>query len=392
MSSFQRNALFRRTLMLITLSVLLKFVFALPAPVPLPQIDDDEGTKNLGNPGWSAHSWCQANSDKAIAQRDKEEKERQERERQQREQQEQRETVAMHQPTGLPTLPIEMSSTKTFTNPNAQSFSNETHILQLVKKLFKRQTIAPSNPCRHPNPIFPDEGPPSSVGGCNADPMAPDGSCPHKDSNKDCAYYCEVRREYFYGKEQRWMPAQEIFPYPDAPRVTVTKGEMVSVAVTMDFGLGIDIIFIGIATGIHFTRSWSWINSRTYMAPTWDIMYPYCGYFTFIPKMVRSCGSVSIWPKTTLLGPMGAGMEVCDWSSAPRTYGNICVEMPWRNANDEVEGTLIIVKVECGNEQVLAPPCEQDKKYLLPGVIDKTLVNWNMSNAETQRWLQYQNS
>ncbi|KAK6358168.1 hypothetical protein TWF730_007521 [Orbilia blumenaviensis] len=262
-------------------------------------------------------------------------------------------------------------------------------VANVFERFVKRQGVQPQNPCRHPNPIFPDEGPPSHVEGCNQDPLSPEGFCPHQKPNSDCTYYCEERRDYFYGKEQRWLPAQEIFPYPDAPPVTIGKGEMITLGVALDYRFQIGMGALGVGLGLTLSKSWTWTNTRAYTAPDWDVLYPYCAFFTFVPKMVRSCGTVSRWPKTTILQPMGASIEICDWSAKPESLKDACVEFPWRNAKDEVEGVLMVVKVECGNEQTLAPPCEQDKKYLLNGVMNEALNHWNMSNPETVRWLQH---
>ncbi|KAK6543662.1 hypothetical protein TWF694_000402 [Orbilia ellipsospora] len=426
---------------LIALLVIIKLTSALPAPRPFafPQISTNSGGSSnpiLGSLGFSANSWCQANSDQAILASISSASEYS--------------RTALHTvypQTAPPTaiilddgvsatpVPITVATpvTKQATvSPVAKqavgsdeagylgskdqnrtyipteignkvkgamegslfaSGNNSHGLIPTLKRLFKRQTaIQPSDPCRHPNPVFPDEGGPSVVTGCNTNPLAPDGTCPHKDFNTDCAFYCETRREYFYGKEQRWSPSQEIFPYPDAPLISVSKGESITIGISFDFGFGLDLSALtkmGLSIGLGFSRSWTWTSVRTFSSPAWNVMHPYCGFFTFLPKMVRTCGILTQWELQSIVQPMGATIQNCNYDQAPKYSQETCVETPWRNANGDTEGVLIIAKVVCGNEQVLAPPCQQDKLYLLPGVIDTSLVGWNMTDGEAQRWVQY---
>ncbi|KAK6532570.1 hypothetical protein TWF281_006754 [Arthrobotrys megalospora] len=359
----------------------------LAAPTPIPQ---DDTPQIIGNPGLSSHSWCAANReevfhiDMGLGER--------------------KTNAPTPVDNGIYTMPDDQKPPKKSASEKIEGWQyrgdpasvNPTKLKErsffssVFERFVKRQTIQPENPCRHPNPIFPDEGGPSHIEGCNQDPLAPEGFCPHKAPNDDCAYYCEERRDYFYGKEQRWLPAQEIFPYPDAPTVSVGKGEMISLGVALDFRFQIAIPIISVGLGVTLSKSWTWTNTRTYSAPSWEVLHPYCAFFTFVPKMVRSCGTVTRWSKWTVLQPMGGFTQLCDWKATPETFKDACFEFPWRNAKDEVEGVLMLVKVECGNEQTLAPPCQQDKKYLLNGVMDETLVHWNMSDPETLRWLRSQ--
>ncbi|KAK6341420.1 hypothetical protein TWF696_008496 [Orbilia brochopaga] len=277
-------------------------------------------------------------------------------------------------------------------------FDNQPGMIQnIVKKILGRdadtQVKAP-NPCRDPNPVFPDEGPPSQVSGCNQDIMTPDATCPRKPENKgdfddvDCASYCEVRREYFYGREQRFHPAQEIWPYPDAPRISVTKGESVTISLgfSMDTGITVIPIGLGLGTGMQMGKAWTWSNARSYISPDWNTLWPYCGFFTFIPKMVRSCGTLTKWPRQTIYTGKGV-VQMCSYSMPSESIQNFCIDMPWLNTQDEVEGVVTLVKTTCGNEKVLAPVCVQDKKYLLPGVMDPALNQFNMTDAETVAFL-----
>ncbi|KAF3192685.1 hypothetical protein TWF788_000290 [Orbilia oligospora] len=365
-------------------------VYGAPAPVP-----EDDTPEIIGNPGLSSHSWCTENREEVF--------------RIDMQQDEQKMSLAIPVDTGIYTMPDSPGQDKgkdpmasgyvspvivdggiPATKVTREEHKEKSFLVNVFERFIKRQGIQPSNPCRHPNPIFPDEGPPSHVEGCNQDPLDPAGFCPRKAENTDCTYFCEERRDYFYGKEQRWLPAQEIFPYPDAPPVTIGKGEMISLGVGIDYRFQITLPVLSVGLGVTLQKSWTWTNTRAYSAPKWDVLYPYCAFFTFVPKMVRSCGTVSKWPKRVLWQPMGAYTEVCNFGREPETIKDACVEFPWRNAKDEVEGVLMLVKVECGNEQTLAPPCQQDKKFLLNGVMDETLNHWNMSDPETQRWLKSQ--
>ncbi|KAJ6263101.1 hypothetical protein Dda_1660 [Drechslerella dactyloides] len=294
----------------------------------------------------------------------------------------------------------------------------------LLRRLLKRITgrdfdnsVKPPNPCRDPNPVFPDEGNPNEVKGCNQDIMNPDNSCPRKPQNTgdnndvDCASFCEVRREYFYGREQRFHPAQEIFPYPDAPRISVTKGESVTITLGFSMDFAINLFILAFGNGMQMSKSWTWVNTRSFISPDWNTIYPYCGFYTFLPKMVRSCGTLTKWPRQTIAS-MGGVTQLCSYSMPPESFQNVCVEVPWLNPSGEPEGVLmigniyvvcvsrqfyrrgyeltlgcVIVKTVCGNEKTLAPPCSQDKKYLLPGVMDPAIAEFNMSDPQTVAFL-----
>ncbi|KAF3912787.1 hypothetical protein ABW20_dc0109565 [Dactylellina cionopaga] len=335
-------------------------VLAAPAPRPLPQnLQSDNSSTKMGNPGWSSHSWCAVNSYKALKQANDRKSA----------------TKAPPQPKTklltttkvLSTLTrtatvsaatedlvgkVVSSETRTpslndiptaFSGARAENANTSIGVTTWIKGLFRRQ-VPPSNPCHHPNPVFPDEGGPNRVEGCNADPLAPDGSCPHKDRNPDCAYYCEERREYFYGKEERWQPAQEVFPYPDAPLISISKGETLSIGRTMSANMGIDTILLSLGASSAFTTTWSWTNARTFTAPRWDIIFPYCAFFTFLPKMVKSCGTLSKWRNQMIVGPMGAANEICNWDESPETTKDVCAEFPWTNEKGEMEGVLMLGK------------------------------------------------
>ncbi|KAF3929930.1 hypothetical protein AA313_de0204076 [Arthrobotrys entomopaga] len=416
---------------LIILLLSIKLTAALPAPRPFafPQVPSggSSGGSNptLGNPEISANSWCVANSDQAIAVSLSSASEYA--------------RTAMHtdrpetaaptaiffgdgisaiaaKPTTTPaakqatanmepgslssgniTLDTANSGGETTDKTNDRGVlatgTDSNALISKLKRLFRRQTaIQPSDPCRHPNPNFPDEGGPNVVTGCNTNPLAPDGTCPHKDFNEDCTAYCETRREFYYGKEQRWTPAQEIFPYPDAPTISISKGQSITIGRSWDIGFGLDPNLLGglvLGTGLGFSKSWTWTTVRTFSSPAWNIMYPYCGFFTFLPKMVRSCGILTQWDLQSIVQPMGATIQTCTWDKAPKISKEVCAETPWRDADGNTEGVLIVVKVVCGAEQTLAPPCQQDKLYVLPDVMDTSLVGWNMTNDEVQRWVKY---
>ncbi|KAF3914575.1 hypothetical protein ABW21_db0204258 [Orbilia brochopaga] len=220
----------------------------------------------------------------------------------------------------------------------------------IMRKILRRDDNAkPANPCRDENPSFPDEGPPNEVLGCNQDIMTADQTCPRKWQNSGgpddttCSSFCEVRREYFYGREQRFHPAQEIWPYPDAPRISVTKGESVTITLgfSMDMALNIIPLSLALGTGMQMSKSWTWSNARSYISPDWNTIYPYCAFFTFIPKMVRSCGTLSRWPRQTI-ATMAGVTPMCAYGLTPENTQNLCVEVPWLNSNDEVEGVITL--------------------------------------------------
>ncbi|KAK6500218.1 hypothetical protein TWF481_010567 [Arthrobotrys musiformis] len=211
-----------------------------------------------------------------------------------------------------------------------------------------------------------------SVWGCNRRPLNHDGTCDFKyrNNNRDCAAWCEVRRRYFYGMERPYG-AEDILRGPGAPIVSLTAGSSITWGVSYGLNLGLADplgLFNG-GLGISLEKSYTHSLDQTY-DPDYPHMGPWCGYWTLIPKMVESCGSMTKWRSTTLVGPNGATSPMCDTSKPSQTFGNQCVTYPFKSDHGRVVGATLVVRVNCKRLDVLAPMKSQHEIYRLPGVAD----------------------
>ncbi|KAF3308224.1 hypothetical protein TWF173_001592 [Orbilia oligospora] len=192
----------------------------------------------------------------------------------------------------------------------------------------------------------------------------------YKNNNRDCAAWCEVRRRYFWGLERPY-DVEEILRGPGAPVMSLTLGK--SITWGASYGLNIGLadplgMFSG-GLGVSLEKSYTHSVDRTYN-PDYDFMGHWCGYWTLIPKMVESCGSMTKWQSTTLVGINGATSPMCDTSKPSRTFQNQCITYPFKTDKGRVDGATIVVRVDCKRLNVLAPMKSQHEIYRRPGVAD----------------------
>ncbi|KAF3183978.1 hypothetical protein TWF788_005447 [Orbilia oligospora] len=223
------------------------------------------------------------------------------------------------------------------------------------------------DPCDHDNGFTGE-----SIWGCNKRPPNKDGSCDfrYKNNNRDCAAWCEVRRRYFHGLERPYN-VETINRGPGASMVTLTKGTSTSWGVSYGLNLGLADPLSRFSGGLGFSIEKSCTHSLDEsFAPQYSEMGDWCGYWTLIPKMVESCGSMTKWHTTTLVGPNGATSPMCDASQPSRTFGNQCITYPYRKDRNRVDGNTVVVLVDCKMTNILAPMRRQNQYYRKPGVAD----------------------
>ncbi|KAK6337407.1 hypothetical protein TWF730_002808 [Orbilia blumenaviensis] len=192
----------------------------------------------------------------------------------------------------------------------------------------------------------------------------------YKNNNRDCAAWCEVRRRYFYGLEKPYQ-TEVIRTSPGAGKTTLTVGKSVSWGASYGLSIGLADplgLFSG-GLGFSLEKSYSHSQDRTY-EPDYRWLGKWCGYFTLIPEMVESCGSLTKWRSTTIVGPNGSTSPMCEGNKPSQTFGNQCITYPFNRVRDRVSGSTVVVKVDCKNYEVLAPMREQDALYRKPGVAD----------------------
>ncbi|KAF3913020.1 hypothetical protein ABW21_db0203012 [Orbilia brochopaga] len=228
----------------------------------------------------------------------------------------------------------------------------------------KAKLVKRSDPCDQADPDF-DSQP---IFSCNKHPLDR-GACPLQGVNTDCAAWCEVSRRFFYGMEQPYS-AEIITIGNGAPTHSLTEGFSVSWGLSFDIGLGLadpEGVLSG-ALGFSLSKTVTYSLTQSFQADP-DKMNGYCGYFTFIPKMVESCGTLTQYEYVTIGDVRSVTTDRC--SHLPLgTTENVCITHPFKNEDGKTDGVTVVALTLCDNEHLLAPMKFQHKTYQLPGVAD----------------------
>ncbi|KAI9702775.1 MAG: hypothetical protein M1836_007989 [Candelina mexicana] len=251
-----------------------------------------------------------------------------------------------------------------------------------------RQLIERDNPCPNPqgdtenvdNYNCPKKNTMDAKGNCQVDPSASKNG--HPDT---CTTYCEVRVKWFYGQE---------VPYSGtrcAANSPCTFATATSVAVTnkYEFNIGganvpkvkreakadaapgftkwskrddksiIQAAF-NVGASYSYSKTVTTTQTLTQPRPTDGPHADKCGYWTFIPYYIASCGSVS----SLILRDVRLGVTVClgDYKTTP----NVCNSTPY-TVKGAAAGTNIFVYVDCNTNAKLDASI-QDPIYNQPGV------------------------
>ncbi|KAH8890644.1 hypothetical protein GQ53DRAFT_765837 [Thozetella sp. PMI_491] len=120
--------------------------------------------------------------------------------------------------------------------------------------------------------------------------LNPDGTCGSLTTAVHCEMYCEVRRTYFLGIENR---APDKYGDSHPPGITVSLQEGEETSITYGFGIGVDGTFKDVVgAGVTFEYSVTQSKSKT-IAIEAEPSDKYYSRWVFWPKMLETCGSVS---------------------------------------------------------------------------------------------------
>ncbi|RDL39662.1 uncharacterized protein BP5553_04002 [Venustampulla echinocandica] len=194
-----------------------------------------------------------------------------------------------------------------------------------------------------------------------------DGTCPMHWNEEDlprCAGYCEVRLSYSYGREQPFDTSrcgQGDCGLSAETSATVTK--------SFSFTLGIESQ-AGLAVSLGATWGWSESKGTTtgLSREKPDKNKDNCGYWTFVPYYVSSCGTLTHGDLKTrsVGGPRNSCENVV-------TTHNVCTTSLWKNKDGNIGGVPIFVATECKTQKPL-PFCKQDPIFLKQGVAQDASV------------------
>lgn len=222
---------------------------------------------------------------------------------------------------------------------------------------------------------------------CNKLTGDPDGTAtslikPDPNDPTHCSAYVQERITMKYGQEKPYNVECDI-DLPCKLMVGKSTAKTESVEINMKFEGGLDSDGSGPKAAFSLGASWSWsetitntVNAERAWAPNaTDKYFTECGYFTFVPYMIESCGTLSV-AKTKPVGCENAGYEVacmpsqeCDKSQV-QTTKNWCntnpVPAPEDTGSAGVWGRIIFVKKICGENTPM--PNGQNIVYYSPGV------------------------
>ncbi|KAL6407947.1 Cerebellar degeneration-related antigen-like protein [Ilyonectria robusta] len=168
---------------------------------------------------------------------------------------------------------------------------------------------------------------------------------------RQCEEYCESYVEWWYGPEMRFNQTR-CGPNPCRLKpglpVEVKLPEWTSQITNRTFSM---------ASNFNYWTPNTTASSYAYEKPN-ELLYE-CGYFAFIPYMVKSCG-------ITTHGRVGR-FWLASWCSGVTQVGE-CRETVLHKPGGEPDGVVVFVATDCNSHFKLRPFCKQDPIYLKDGV------------------------
>ncbi|KUJ23341.1 uncharacterized protein LY89DRAFT_635605 [Mollisia scopiformis] len=194
---------------------------------------------------------------------------------------------------------------------------------------------------------------------------------PNIPENAGCTAYCEIKLTPIFGQE---------IPFADGSCQSSTTCYMStgqSVVVTNTYTVNVDVSInagedplktltsaINIGATYSYSKSVGYETTEVHRMP---LNATACGYWTFIPYLFNSCGTLT----TAAIGETPAGYynqdesPYCDKSSLS-DVANYCNTTPHQDANGHADGKVIFVYTDCDTN--IALPNGQDPAYWFPGV------------------------
>ncbi|PQE28506.1 Zinc-finger double domain-containing protein [Rutstroemia sp. NJR-2017a WRK4] len=195
---------------------------------------------------------------------------------------------------------------------------------------------------------------------------------PNVPGSQGCTAYCEIKLVAGYGQEVPIMDgacqAGTTCAVSEGQSVTVTNTYTISTNVGL--GSGSDVAKL-LTASFDLGASYSWSKSIGYTTTesfTKTLDDKTCGYWTFIPYVLTSCGTLTSTPE---------GSEVSGFSEPVTSFStctkknykdtpNWCNPAPYKDANGHAEGKVVFVYTDCKTNGVLKTG--QDPAYEFPGV------------------------
>ncbi|KFH48382.1 hypothetical protein ACRE_006510 [Hapsidospora chrysogenum ATCC 11550] len=187
-----------------------------------------------------------------------------------------------------------------------------------------------------------------------------DGTCKVHASENECESYCETSLKWFYGEE---VPFHNGRCGKGPCTLEDRMGAEVSKTTTWGLQIGHGAFTLG--ASFAYTEGKAIVSGVVRQKP--EDLKESCGYWTFIPYMIESCG---ISAKGDYSQNAFTGRKCSDVEQKEECYAKV-LESP----DGAVAGHVAFVATECDDYNDRLPFCKQDPIYLKAGVSFDEEVN-----------------
>ncbi|EMR84678.1 hypothetical protein BcDW1_6662 [Botrytis cinerea BcDW1] len=191
---------------------------------------------------------------------------------------------------------------------------------------------------------------------------------PNVPGKEGCSAYCEIRLTLKYGQEMPMSGAS----CGSGTECSISTTQTISYVNTFSINAGIGgavakVLESAFDIGATYTFSKTLTYSDT-VGSKKDLGENECGYWTFIPYVLESCGTLTeAAEKSAPAGYMNSvTYQYCDKPSYTNTP-NWCNTTPYKNAAGMADGKLYFVYTYCNGTGVDWEKM-QDSPYVYPGV------------------------
>ncbi|RDL36987.1 uncharacterized protein BP5553_04420 [Venustampulla echinocandica] len=200
------------------------------------------------------------------------------------------------------------------------------------------------------------------------------GNCPHKTNvDKDghcpninripgregCSAYCELTLSKGYGQEipfhQGYCQAKTTCSVANSESVATTQTWSVNANIGMGTG---EEVSKALSAVFNIGASYSQSKTLTYTVTTTqskELGKNQCGYWTFIPFVMESCGTLtSVTKKTMTAGYYNTNtVSYCDTKGSKADHKNWCNKSIYKDDKGRPDGQVVFIFVDCAHGGIL---------------------------------------
>ncbi|KAH7364762.1 hypothetical protein BKA65DRAFT_473075 [Rhexocercosporidium sp. MPI-PUGE-AT-0058] len=182
--------------------------------------------------------------------------------------------------------------------------------------------------------------------------LRPDGHCggsmPGVDEDGACTAYCEIRVNYSYGQEVPYGGSECA-----AKECKIAKGTSSTVTTTWEINanIGIEVSKGALLGAFNLGASYSFSTSASTsldIERSEELEEGECGYWTWVPILVDTCGSLTTAPtEIPNDGPFGGAARCNADASTWTSIGNWCNRTPVKRDDGSAAGNTFFVYTKC---------------------------------------------